>query len=388
MINKGKLLIINFMKIIYLYFCIKLFMVDLFEIAFLNKGTLTFALENYDLGISSVQELKAYLKDYCKKNPRKFSELKSKLNIKDEEVNIIIEFENGQELIAIFKENTNIKRPEGQFWALVRIEGGKKRDYLYEFAEFYGFNPKFKNGTDKLQQLVNLAIKENWGKDNIGLVKYIENTFHYLYENEREKIVETADKEYAVFNTGLVSKTTWDPIYAFFEKNKSRRKPHYKFRDFCTQKNTDGKLMNDYIHPIPERANYFTQENAAKVLIFDHTKEIFPDLEHIVNDGLRRNRFPEGIKKKFNIKDEDIRNDSIPNGTMNKFISCLEESINKAKLRVSQNYKIALPMYYPKQNKMSFLLPIVLDGNVDDKADLALVVSLIKNEVRYQDRPH
>ncbi len=384
MINKGKLLIINFMKIIYLYFCIKLFMVDLFEIAFLNKGTLTFALENYDLGISSVQELKAYLKDYCKKNPRKFSELKSKLNIKDEEVNIIIEFENGQELIAIFKENTNIKRPEGQFWALVRIEGGKKRDYLYEFAEFYGFNPKFKNGIDKLQQLVNLAIKENWGKDNIGLVKYIENTFHYLYENEREKIVETADKEYAVFNTGLVSKTTWDPIYAFFEKNKSRRKPHYKFRDFCTQKNTDGKLMNDYIHPIPERANYFTQENAAKVLIFDHTKEILPDLEHIVNDGLRRNRFPEGIKKKFNIKDEDIRNDSIPNGTMNKFISCLEESINKVKLRVSQNYKIALPMYYPKQNKMSFLLPIVLGDNVDDKADLALVVSLTKNEVRYQ----
>ena len=51
--------------------------------------------------------------------------------------------------------------------------------------------------------------------------------------------------------------------------------------------------MNDYIHPIPERANYFTQENAAKVLIFDYTKEILPDLEHIVKDGLRRNRFPE-----------------------------------------------------------------------------------------------
>lgn len=147
MINKGKLLIINFMKNIYLYFCIKLFMVDLFEIAFLNKGTLTFSLENYDLGISSVQELKVYLKDYCKKNPRKFSELESKLNIKDEEVNIIIEFENGQELIATFIENTNIKRPEG----------GKKRDYLYEFAEFYGFNPKFKNGTDKLQQFTSYS---------------------------------------------------------------------------------------------------------------------------------------------------------------------------------------------------------------------------------------
>lgn len=157
MINKGKLLIINFMKNIYLYFCIKLFMVDLFEIAFLNKGTLTFALENYDLGITSVQELKVYLKDYCKKNPRKFSELESKLNIKDEEVNIIIEFENGQELIATFIENTNTKRPEGQFWALVRMVGGKKRDYLYEFAEFYGFNPKFKNGTDKLQQFISYS---------------------------------------------------------------------------------------------------------------------------------------------------------------------------------------------------------------------------------------
>lgn len=60
-------------------------------------------------------------------------------------------------------------------------------------------------------------MKRIGGKDNIGLVKYIENTFHYLYENEREKIVETVDKEYAVFNTGLVSKT-WESIYAFLRR--------------------------------------------------------------------------------------------------------------------------------------------------------------------------
>ena len=102
-------------------------MVDLFEIAFLNKGTLTFALENYDLGMSSVQELKGYLKDYCKKNPRKFSELESKLNIKDEEVNIIIEFENGQELIATFIENTNIKTARETILGSCKDRGRKEK---------------------------------------------------------------------------------------------------------------------------------------------------------------------------------------------------------------------------------------------------------------------
>jgi hypothetical protein len=231
--------------------------------------------------------------------------------------------------------------------------------------------------------LVNLAIKENWGKDNIGLVKYIENTFYYLYKNEKEKIVETEDKKYAVFNTGLVSSNR-DPIYAFFDKNKSRKKPYYRFRNFCTTKCNGAKEMNDHIIQFPERANYFTQENAAEILIFDYTKEIIPDLDHIINDGLKRDRFPKEIKEKYSIKDEDIKNNTIPNKVKSSFISDLEKSIERAKFRVSQNYKIALPMYYPKQNNMSFLLPIVLGNNIEGKADPALVVSLTKNKARYQ----
>lgn len=118
-------------------------------------------------------------------------------------------------------------------------------------------------------------------------------------------------------------------------------------------------------------------------MIFDHTKELIPDLEHIIFDGLKRNRFPEEIIEKYGIKKEDIRKGTNINAITNLQMN-LERAINNAKLRVSQNYKIALPMYYPKLNKMSFLLPIVLGEDVEGKADLALVVSLTENKIRYQ----
>lgn len=228
---------------------------DLYKIAFLTKGALEYVLNEFELGMNE-KELREYLNIFYKKNKDKFKI--SGLNKKGEEyIEFIIKFEDDREITAIFEKNTNVNRPSEQIWALTRWKKVRIRTYLYEFAEFYGFNPKFKNGTEKLQQLVNLAIKENWGKDNIGLVKYIENTFYYLYKNEKEKIVETEDKKYAVFNTGLVSSNR-DPIYAFFDKNKSRKKRYYRFRNFCTTKCNGAKEMNDHIIQFPERANYFT----------------------------------------------------------------------------------------------------------------------------------
>lgn len=52
----------------------------------------------------------------------------------------------------------------------------------------------------------------------------------------------------------------------------------------------------------------------------------------------------------------------------NRFKDALELSLK----RIEWNFKTAIPMYFPTQNKMSLLLPLALVD--DEKVDIALVV--------------
>ena len=54
--------------------------------------------------------------------------------------------------------------------------------------------------------------------------------------------------------------------------------------------------------------------------------------------------------------------------------SGLEDAVDTARRRVRWNYKAAIPSYYPRDNAMSFLLPLCLLR--DNEADAALVVQL------------
>lgn len=133
---------------------------DLYKIAFLTKGALEYALNGFGLGMNE-KELREYLNIFYKKNKDKFKILGS--NKKGEEyVEFIIKFEDDREITAIFEKNTNANRPSEQIWALTRWKKDRIRTYLYEFVEFYGFNPNFKKGTEKLE--VDLVIEENWGE--------------------------------------------------------------------------------------------------------------------------------------------------------------------------------------------------------------------------------
>lgn len=55
----------------------------------------------------------------------------------------------------------------------------------------------------------------------------------------------------------------------------------------------------------------------------------------------------------------------------------VDDAIDLAKKRAEWNFKTAIPMYYPKEDDMSLLLPLCL---VDEsKADCALVVERLDN---------
>ena len=63
----------------------------------------------------------------------------------------------------------------------------------------------------------------------------------------------------------------------------------------------------------------------------------------------------------------------------NRLCNRLQDAIDLAVKRVRWNYKTAIPLYFPKGNCMSLMLPLSLQE--DSKADAALVVQLMDSGV-------
>ena len=59
--------------------------------------------------------------------------------------------------------------------------------------------------------------------------------------------------------------------------------------------------------------------------------------------------------------------------------SAFEKSLATSIKKVTWNYRVAVPTYYPKSKKVSLLFPLSLCD--EDKVDLALVVEKTKNYV-------
>ena len=97
-------------------------------------------------------------------------------------------------------------------------------------------------------------------------------------------------------------------------------------------------------------ANYF--QNPVD-LIYDKSKRLIPDFDHITED--RENRFPSSFKSL----------------TKPQQIEKIKATINTALVRVDRNYKTAIPQYY--NGSIQLLLPLCLDDI--EKADVALVVA-------------
>lgn len=246
-----------------------------------------------------------------------------------------------------------------------------------------------------LSELADKAIPENWDFESSGrtdhhiLIQYIKYTFYRLTcEN---KVCISGDKSFACFNTGLVDKH-YDDIYACFAPNEPGSETEWKFSGFCTAANrTLGKQIVNYFSPLPQPAVYFER---GEQLIFDLSKQLLPDFDHIIIDNISRlplefleEQFtdcPEARelaakiryaaskreKRELYAQLREIVND---NGRLFMRIqNRIRDSIELAKKRVSRNYKTAIPSYFPKRNTMSLMLPLCLME--EEKPDVALVV--------------
>ncbi len=241
-----------------------------------------------------------------------------------------------------------------------------------------------------ISDLKNMALKERWyyRVQNPAfpfpiLSKYLTYTFFRL-SKETGKIITT--DQYAAFNTGLVN-NLYEPIYALFEKNRVQGRQEWYFQEFCISGvGKAGKILASNFNPLPQRAHYFN--NPAELIYDINAPEPQLNWNHIILDNVSRLpiEFLEEHKPTgFLLRDTSSMNTVEKDKYYKELASAIEndskkfraiknrfaDSLSLALKRVQWNFKTAIPMYYPKNNKMSLLLPLSL---IDDEViDLALV---------------
>ncbi len=216
------------------------------------------------------------------------------------------------------------------------------------------------------------------------LQSYLQHIFEKLLsdfseQNQRnaDKILFSDNKKYALFNSGLLNKFTQD-IYILGEV-------------FSFNGNGRFVLSNPIIAPGKVELIKSYSFNSSKVNNLPDVVEFFDDLndimydpqipidlddteniKHIIEDGIKRNRFPEKYKELFD------KNDFASISTT------LKISIENSKKIAKRNYKYVVPQYRSGKNgepgKIQFLMPIYLDSQYGEKPDFALVLNIEKFE--------
>lgn len=211
---------------------------------------------------------------------------------------------------------------------------------LYDYAWFTDFH-------SAINDLKSMAMKEDWDykKNPIGknpiLENYIKHTFAKVHEEG--KVLE--QKNYSIFNTGLVTDYQ-EEIYGLFQRNKKLGPVNWFFIGW--RKASDRDLLK--FNNLPENANYF---DSSSELIYDTKLQLRTNVNHIIDDNIQR--FPHELQ------------------SMDKYqlSVLLQGTINDAIRRIRRNYKTAVPQYYA--GRLQLLLPLCLTSKAS--ADLALVIS-------------
>ena len=277
------------------------------------------------------------------------------------------------------------------------------------------FNPKFKfeefafiHWRSLLPEVAKASLSEDWGfaADAAGvavnskkavflkygiLLNYLSTTFCRL--KKEGKVCASDSPGFAAFNTGLVN-SHYQPLYLCFEPNENQgAKQSWFCKGVTDGSGSLGTRLLASFATLPPRAQYFQD---TRDLVFDTTKTFDYKNKHIIMDNLERlplefledsiggrsqinellekaarpeSRWDAYVSLKQCIDDESR--------LYNRILNRVDDAIDLAKKRVEWNFKTAIPMYYPRKDDMSLLLPLCL---VDEtKADCALVVERLEN---------
>lgn len=273
----------------------------------------------------------------------------------------------------------------------------------------------FFNWPGVIEQLRGSALHEDWGetinpetgiKTYPVLDSYFSNTFIKCWREK--KVLLSTDQQYAAFNTGLVDEKYQDIFAVFSARTKPEEFLPWHFSAFCVEgEDTYGKILVRKFEKTPRRAEYFKDKFD---MLYDTNQEA-PKLDsiHIIVENIDRLPY-EFIKmnapKEFELlspteledkmkgmekwdKEEFMSNyyDSLRDAveadprSLRRMFSDIKEALDVAIKRVEWNFKSAIPMYWPRGDKMCLFLPLCLIE--DNEVDTALVVNKTESG-RYQ----
>ena len=254
-------------------------------------------------------------------------------------------------------------------------------------------NLKPHNTSKTIHGLANRILEEDWHRqvdkfedvDTFGgLRNYLFHTFTRL--SNEGNIMEGGD--YATFNTGLVTRS-YDPVFALFERN-NHHTPKWKWKSFCeVNKGNDGRILIQAFRILPPAASYFEKLGD---LLFDGNAPIDYNLHHVTLDGIRNDRYPPAFLARhvpgFSIETyesfterqgcaaylgeaaDGLEGDE---DAFREFRKQLNRAMALSKKRARQNYRLAVPQYYPEHNQVGFLMPVALVN--ENKVDAAIVMN-------------
>ena len=267
---------------------------------------------------------------------------------------------NDQFVYGWFVRNDKEHRFEGVLWLTEQeLRAYARLQAKFKMGDFY-----FDSNDECqlfLKDIAEAAIPESWkfnrkqSKINYPILKsYLETIFVKL--KKEDKVIKSVDGKHIIFNTNLLDKF-FHAIYIIAEVKEAeglevyvqpKRTAEESYRDFKKYG------FEDNVRPLPPK--FFEDVNEV---IFNPSWNIdknYDALTHIIEE--RSERFPAEMKSK-------------PSHILAKK---LYDAIDYAVAIAQRNYKYIVPIYYPKCNRISFLMPIFLEGTYNTYPDFALVL--------------
>lgn len=223
---------------------------------------------------------------------------------------------------------------------------GNKSDLSY--LHNYAFCGQADGLDNMLSHLSKIAEEEVWTFDDSNpfslLKKYILGTFRQCYK--QNKVIESEDKQYSCFNTGLLSPNGND-IIALFEKNHRPKAQQWVlkgFKDIC-----DRGFM-DIFPETPPLASY---TDNFEEYYFNPDWNIVINADHILDDNWDRI-------------------EAVVHMNKNVVKTLLFGVIEEAKRRIKRNIRLVVPQYY--RDEIMYLVPIRIPIDDDSYETMALAV--------------
>ena len=268
----------------------------------------------------------------------------------------------GHPIYGWFEKNEN-GRFDGVSWGTMQqlrayAQLKNKMSYLFKMGDFYFEN--IDECQTFLEDIAQATIPESWKYRNKTTVikhpilkSYLETVFVRL--KKENKVLKSNDGKYIIFNTNLLNKFFQD-IYIIAEVHAADDIEVY-MKPIRTSKESYAELRRyGFEGMVPEPPKFFDNVNEV---IFNTAWMIdknYDSLTHIIEQ--RKDRFP------ANMRDQN------PYTLARK----LYDAIDYAVAIAQRNYKYIVPIYYPKYDRISFLMPIFLDGTYNTSPDFALVL--------------